>query len=384
MKKRIIIIGPISNYGGRDVEVNIIASALETKYDVTVFSTGYMSEDSFALQNLSSTVWNCVYKKLYKKKITLKILSFFSKVFNKGKNKNYEFVRNSFSKKLYDLDDLSLKIIYDEITKANLVLMCVQLTTKFLPEIISFCEDKKIPSLLRTTGTIRKVNENSFDFLKKVSLFIHHSESNAGNLNKQLALPYEVIDQCALNEKKLLLLTGNKNKQLRFGYLGRLSEEKGLLPVAEYFSKSNLPFVIAGDGAQKEELLKIIEGKSNCNYIGLLGNDSIEDFFNLIDVLIISSYEESGPLVGLEAMAAGKIIISTKVGAMEERLKGIRSFWFEIENINSLQLAIGEVTNLTELEQVESFNSLREKYLQSYSFKAIAQKYLKIANQFAN
>ncbi|GAA4772122.1 MULTISPECIES: glycosyltransferase family 4 protein [Flavobacterium] len=381
MKKKILIAGPIGDFGGRELEVNIIANALKSDFDVSVLSTGYMTGHSFALKNLNSIKWESVPKKIISKNFLLFFLSFFTKIVNRGKLKNYAYLKNSISKKLFDLDKLYQNEIEKQIKESDLVLLCVQLTSKFLPEIVSFCERRNIPCLVRTTGTIREVSILDLSFLKKVSMFIHHSEKNAYNLNKQINLPYIIIDQCALNEDKFLASEIKLNKDLRFGYLGRLTSEKGILPTAEFFSKTNLPFVIAGDGNQKKELLEIIADKSNCKFMGSLINENLNLFFNEIDVLVIPSYEESGPLVGLEAMAAGKIIISTKVGAMEERLNKLHCFWFQIEDLSTLELAIRQVLSLNESERLMISKHNRERYLDYYSIASITEKYLESLNK---
>lgn len=378
MKKRILIAGPIGDFGGRDVEVNIIARVLEDEYDVKVLSTIYMSQDSYALQNLKQTTWGSVPKIIYETHGGINCLSRFSKILNKGKDAAYAYVINSGTKKLFDLDKLYLETLQKEILQSHLVLLCVQLTSKFLPEIVAFCGQHKIPCLVRTTGTIGEVPEKQADFLKKVTLFLHHSEANAANLNNQIALPYEVIDQCALTEETLLSQDLKPEKPFRFGYLGRLSEEKGILPIARFFAQTDLPFIIAGDGPQKIELKEVIAGKSNCSYLGLLSNEGIVSFFDQMDVLVIPSYEESGPLVGLEAMAAGKLVVSTRVGAMEERLKGLNGYWFDIENISSLQACINQINDLSLEEYKQKSIQLKNKYLEEYSLKAIASKYKKL------
>lgn len=384
LKNKILLIGPIGDFGGREVEVNIIARALENDFNVSILSTGYMTDDSFALRNLKETKWESVPKKINTNNIFLYFFSLLSKIRNKGKLKNYAYLNNLVSKKLFDLDKLYQKEIEKKINESNLVILCMQLTSKFLPEIVVYCDEKKMPCLVRTTGTIRQVLESDASFLTKVSLFIHHSEGNAGNLNNQINLPYSIIDQCALNEDQLLALEIKSKTALRFGYLGRLSSEKGILPIANFFSKTTLPFTIAGEGELKNELLEIISDKKNCNFLGSLTNENLALFFDAIDVLIIPSYEESGPLVGLEAMAAGKIIISTKVGAMEERLEGLRSFWFQIENIATLQAALEQVLSLNESERLMLSNLSRERYLCKYSLQAVSEKYKKITKQFIN
>ena len=382
MKKNVLIVGPIGDFGGREVEVNIIARALENDFNVSILSTGYMTDDSFALRNLKETKWDSVPKKINTNNIFLYFFSLLSKIRNKGKLKNYAYLNNLVSKKLFDLNKLYQKEIEKKINESNLVILCMQLTSKFLPEIVVFCNEKKIPCLVRTTGTIKQLTESEASFLRKVNLFIHHSENNANKLNKQINLPYVSIDQCALNESQLLALQVKSNNNLRFGYLGRLSEEKGILPIADFFSKTSLPFIIAGDGDQKIQLLEIIANKSNCEFMGSVSNEDLALFFDAIDVLIIPSYEESGPLVGLEAMAAGKIIISTKVGAMQERLEGMRSFWFQIENKATFQTALEQVLSLNESERFKLSNMYRERYLCKYSLQVVSEKYKKITKQF--
>ena len=384
MQKKVLILGPIGDFGGREVEANIIARALEHDFDVCILSTGYMTSDSFALKNLKKTKWGAVPQKIVAKNPILFFLSFLSRIINKGKLRNYGYLNNLISKNFFDLDKLYQKEIEKMLKESNLVILCVQLKSKFFPEIVSFCDENKIPCLVRTTGTIREISQSEFSFFKKVNLFIHHSEANAQNLNKQINLPYSIIDQCALNEDQLLALQVKSNSDLRFGYLGRLSEEKGVLPIADFFSKTSLPLIIAGDGNQKKELLEIISDKPNCEFLGSLKNENLALFFDTIDVLIIPSYEESGPLVGLEAMAAGKIIISTKVGAMEERLEGLHTFWFQIENIHSLELAIMQVMSFSESERVVLSNSLKERYLCQYSFHTISEKYKTLTKRFIN
>ncbi|KGO89412.1 glycosyltransferase family 4 protein [Flavobacterium suncheonense] len=378
MKKHIVIAGPIGDFGGRDVEVNIIAKALEKEYQVSIVSTAYMTGSSFALAGLQNTTWKSVPKELYRRSAVLRGLSKFSKRFNKGPKEAYAYLINRFSKKLTDLDRLQWHVLQNELQNADMVLLCVQLTTKFLPETVQYCHEHKIPCLVRTTGTIRNVTETDFDLLKKVRLFIHHSEANAQNLNRQLALPYTVIDQCALAEDQLLALPLSGRKPFRFGYLGRLSAEKGILPIARFFAQTDCPFVVAGDGPQKAELQTIIRDSSNCTYMGLLQNHELHAFFSQIDVLVIPSYEESGPLVGLEAMAAGKIIISTKVGAMEERLAPLEGHWFAIENLATFESSINKVNALSLDDYQAAAALLRKRYKDEYSFEAVALKYQKL------
>lgn len=383
-KKKIVIFGPIQDFGGREVEVNIIAKALENNFDVAILSSSNITENSFALKDLKDVSWNCLSKTLYSNNILLKLLASFSKLLSKGKNPGYFYCNNSFAKKVFNFKVLQRQVIEKEIKTADLVLCCAQLTTQFLPEIVQFCKKNSIPCLVRTTGTIREFDSNQFAFLKDVTTFIHHSERNAKKLNDQINLPYVVIDQCANYEEGLLNLPITVGKSLRFGYLGRLSEEKGILPLAQFFSKNNYSFKIAGDGPQKENILKVIENNTNCEYLGQFKNEQIVNFFSQIDVLVIPSLEESGPLVGLEAMAAGKIIISTDVGAMKERFEGLNGYWFDIKKMQSLEVSLNEIEGLSKDNLEKQMCNNRQRYLIDYKVSKISEKYKNLIDCFIN
>ena len=95
--------------------------------------------------------------------------------------------------------------------------------------------------------------------------------------------------------------------------------------------------------------------------------------------MIIPSFQEAGPLVGVEAMAAGKIIVSTKVGAMMDRLdKTDNQFWFKIEDQASLVQTISEIEKLKEGTLAGIRHELRTVYKNKYSRKTIGQNYLDI------
>jgi len=376
--KKVVIAGPISNYGGREIEVNIILKSLREHYDLNVLSMSYIVDSSFALQGVSEVNWTSIDRILFTKSKVIKYFSIVSKWFNNGKKEPFAYVNNSIIKKIINLDEVYLKEIRNHLSKADCVILCVQLTSKFLPEIVEFCHHNKIPCLLRTTGTIRYIEQHNFEFLKKVTLFIHHSEANAYNLNKQIKLPYSVIDQCAMAEDSLLAVSDKITTPLRFGYLGRLSPEKGILPLVDYFSTAKHSFYFAGDGSQKNEILEKIKNNTNCHYLGLINSDKVAVFFEEIDVLIIPSYEESGPLVGLEAMAAGKIIISTDVGAMKERLTGLSSFWFDVNDKISLKEVIDEINTWSETELIVLKQKIRQRYLEKYNLKAISNQYQEV------
>lgn len=379
LKKRVLIFGPIGEFGGRDVEVNIIAKSLRDQFEVRFFSSIYISSESYSFLDFENPNYSSFQIELSNNFFPLKFISYLLLVKNfRKKKKSYAFLENKLSKHFFNFRKHKLEILRHEVAATDIIIVCAQLTSKYLKEIVDFSSIYRKPCLIRTTGTIRPFEKSDFGFLNKVTKFIHHSEKNATNLNTIYNLPYTIIDQCALDDSKLLALPLSKEKTLRFGYLGRLSAEKGIIELVNFFSNQvEYKLIIAGNGP----LLNQVKAKKNTEYIGQVDPQNLNVFFEKIDVLIISSFEESGPLVGLEAMAAGKIIISTDVGAMKDRLSGTKNyFWFDLNHIDELK-NIFEKLHTLELEKIGFSN--REKYLEEYQFKAIQDKYLKLVNSFS-
>lgn len=112
------------------------------------------------------------------------------------------------------------------------------------------------------------------------------------------------------------------------GFIGRLVQKQKGLPfllqaaakVKAVFPNGN--FLIVGDGPLKAELeslandLNIFE---NCFFTGF--REDIPDILSAIDMLVMSSLYEGMPMVILEAMAASKPVIATRVGGIPELVK---------------------------------------------------------------
>lgn len=102
------------------------------------------------------------------------------------------------------------------------------------------------------------------------------------------------------------------------GFIGRLTEEKGILK----FIESNIDIlrknklVIAGDGPDTDAIKQIV--KKNGLNVELLGKvDDKSDFFEKISVLILPSRTEVLPLVVLEAYSCGLPVVAFKMDQLK-------------------------------------------------------------------
>lgn len=381
MKKSVLIVGPITDFGGREIEVKLIATSLVTRYNVSLLSTVKMTINSAALINDKNFEWTTIDKKINKKLLVL-VINLLCKYRFSRKEPAYCLTNNKINGLFLNFDKLYKKILEKELIKHDFILFVGEVTSKWLDDLVSLSNKHKKPIVLRTTGAIFDIPKNTNHFLKKIDKILVHSQANYDILVTHSSNNLKIIDQTALNENELLQIEINVNtSNLVYGFLGRFSSEKGILELLNVFASMNSKLIIAGSGPLQNEVDEI-SSNSNILNLGEFGNDEIHVFFNQIDVLIIPSLVEAGPLVGIEAMASGKLIIATKVGALEDRLKNTQNqFWFKIQDINSLKDIIKTIENLSQ-ERINKIKfELRETYLENYSVEKVKEEYVKLFEQ---
>lgn len=377
--KKILIIGPFGNKGGRDFEAQLIASSLEKSFEIDMLSTGYISQSYERLEILKKTKIKSLNKLLFKRHLIYRIIAYMGYLKNGFKKPPEAYINSKITKKYLNFERNRINELENQIKKNDFVFLVVQLASNLVEETIVLCAKYKIPCVIRTTGTINNFDDSLRATFENVTCFIHHSKRNAKNLLKNFKHNYKIIDQCAIGEDKLLKLPIDIKNPLRFGFLGRISPEKQVVELAGFFNSINIPLLIAGEGPLVEKINNFSNTGENINYIGFVDRDNLDDFLKKIDVLIVSSKEEAGPLVALEAMAAGKILITTNVGAMQERIDGYTLPFLETDFKNLQQIL--DYLNNCEIQQLnEMALFLRSKYSDFYSIIKIKDSYFNLVN----
>jgi glycosyltransferase involved in cell wall biosynthesis len=112
------------------------------------------------------------------------------------------------------------------------------------------------------------------------------------------------------------------NGKLVVGYVGRLVEGKGLdvlLRAAKELIQrmTNVEFVFVGEGPKRESLQTLAARLGVHDHVSFMGPRSdLPDLYASFDVFVLPSLREGMPLVVLEAMAARKPVVATRVGAI--------------------------------------------------------------------
>jgi len=119
--------------------------------------------------------------------------------------------------------------------------------------------------------------------------------------------------------------------QILVGVIGRLSVEKGCLDILEALhllvqQKDNVILIFIGEGPLAAELQSRIDSLNLDDKVIMSGHhNSIQPFYEALDILVCPSHTEGISNVILEAMVTGVPIIATRVGGTPELLKDRRS-----------------------------------------------------------
>ncbi|MBN7817572.1 glycosyltransferase family 4 protein [Algoriphagus pacificus] len=358
IQKKILLVGPLNEQGvgGRLEEMKVWARALDTHGAIVEVFSRFNSGHYFD----HVKVWESAHI-IFGKKIdripALKslLIRVWASKFLKGRRELF-FKSSSWNRFANGFDGIIL-FINDSSSEREI-----------------FESSLDLPIYIRFTGTLK-----NFDTLVKDGLNLNLTKRayifHDPNLLRDFipTLPHYFIDQTAIQEEKLLKVPIDQKCQV-FAMIGLFMEVKQVEEVIQTFANfPKLRLLLFGKGELESSYKKIIQRNSinNVEIRGFFPAQTMEMMFYEFDSLIINSSEETGPMTGVEAMAAGKIIISTRVGAMPGRLN---NDFFIISPSNSLSDIIENLGTFKPQKIEREKMRLRNKYLENYSTNAISKQ----------
>lgn len=178
----------------------------------------------------------------------------------------------------------------------------------------------------------------------------------------------------------------NVKKKDNFLYVGRLSEDKGVMLVLDTFAASNLTIHIAGDGPLKETVKAYRDKYPNIHYLGLLTSQQVHAAMEAATALVFPSiWYEGMPLTIIEAFARYLPVIASDLGAMHSMIdSGFNGLHFEPANKVSFQKAIYEWYNTPEETKEWYSINARSTYERLYSPEANVEQLMSIYHSVIN
>jgi glycosyltransferase involved in cell wall biosynthesis len=166
-------------------------------------------------------------------------------------------------------------------------------------------------------------------------------------------------------------------------FIGRLTEIKGLDVLLKAMKAlDDVCLIVAGDGERRDELEGLARALSvNALFIGRIDAAQREQLLSVCGVVVIpsrvlaNSRTEGTPVVCLEAMAAGRVVIASRVGGLAEAI---------VDGENGLLFEQGDDRMLKEkLSLVLSDDSLRRRIAENARRSAAAYDWALIGLRYS-
>jgi len=165
--------------------------------------------------------------------------------------------------------------------------------------------------------------------------------------------------------------------------VGRLVPQKGFDVLIDAFAQANLSshdLLLAGEGPERKTLEAQIEKlglQSRVHLLGRADRPTAISLFQGCDWFVLPSRMEPQGIVNLEAMAAGKAVIASRVGGVSEIvLDNETGLLVPPDSVNALSLAISRFADDPDTRQ--RLGNAGRVRAQSFDWQAIAVRYCEL------
>ena len=172
------------------------------------------------------------------------------------------------------------------------------------------------------------------------------------------------------------------------GYIGRLSEEKGVSNFVKAIpamsrERCGIKVLIGGDGPLRDKIERYLDGKNLTDKVkctGWIPHDELPDCLNELKLVVLPSYTEGLPNLMLESMACGTPVLAAPVGAIPDVIID-RETGFILE-YNSPECIAKNVIKVLEYPDLEEIvDNARDLIEKNYIYEAAVERYRKLLDE---
>ena len=141
-----------------------------------------------------------------------------------------------------------------------------------------------------------------------------------------------------------------------------------------------IKLIIVGGGDQETQLRKLISENQMEQHIfltGLVQREQVYRFVHAGDFFIISSLWEGFCNSLVEAMAAGKPILSSDIETLREVAGDVAVAFFKPDSIHSLEAAISKAVSLTDDERALFAAAAKKRAYENFTIEKTAEGYIR-------
>lgn len=246
------------------------------------------------------------------------------------------------------------------------------------PSILYRCyQNSYAASFAFSTSQLYHRWKQTFNF---IDMYIFQAEFIRNYCVENLNIPIKktVVIPHFVPEFKIEKLPKEENNYYLF--VGRLSEEKGIIPLLNVFtSLPNKKLIVIGDGPLKSEVNTYKKYK-NIIIKNFLDRKRIFSYMtNAIFTIIPSMWYETGPLVLMESLYCGTPVIVPKFGVFETSvINGKTGVFFEKNNFLDLKEKILSIrSNETAVKTMRKFarKEFEDKYTSNRHYDLLIKLY---------
>ena len=300
--------------------------------------------------------------------------------------KNARYRWENYKRLIKIIDENRFDVVIGNSPHAFDYVRVAKIFLKTKPKIINVKRSGRLPSFLSkylkysAADKIVVVSKNVEKFLREKNFFpeklvtiqsgidLSRFKPNPekARLRKKLGLPID---------KKIFINVANWNPQVK-------AQDK----LFEAFVKANIPdSFLVFVGIDTDRHIQTLSKKFGIkNVIGLGFRKDIPDLLNASDFFVLSSNLEGIAGALLQAMATGKVVLSTLAGGIDEYLvDGYNGFSVDVGDFEALKEKMIKMSRISE-DQYKKMSENAVKTAKEYSIEKNAEKYIKLFEEMLN